>query len=324
MRPPARRQSGLRYPLNEILGTETNVRVLRLLAETKHPVGKSELARRVDLAASGVRRALEALIALGVVETVGSGSRRPVRLREEHPMADTLVRLFQEERHCFESLMEDVRAAVRSLDAPILAAWIESPLAQRRDEPGDVVGVGIASPPGEIERATTEFNRALVRIGGDHDVPIEARGYTPADLRALRDAKDWDLDDVELLHGLEPARLSPGDEADRGLSRARTPHSIRDRQGRVLTRAVVERLEEDPSLIRDARRYLARRLEEASPGEAKELREWVELLEHWSVPQLRAFLLSDSERAARLRQSLPFLHVITQEEREKILETIES
>lgn len=310
-------------PLNEILGIQTNVRILRLLTEVETPLGRSEIARRVELVPTGVRRAIDDLIELGIVEGVGTGRRRPVRLREEHPLADALARLFREERERFETLLDDFRAAVRSVEEPVQGAWIESALARQRDEPGDVVRVGIATSPNEVERATTELNRLLVRIGGDHDVPIEARGYTSADLEALHATGEWDLDDVEVLHGLDPSHLLSAGDVDRESPHGEIPHSLRDRQSRELARVIAERLEQDPSLLREARRYLSKRLEEASPGEAKELREWAELLEHWSVRRIRDFLLSDSERATRLRQSLPFLHVLTPAEREQILETTE-
>jgi len=320
MRAPKERQSALRYPLNDLLSTETNVRVLRLLSEVRVPLGRSEVARRVGLAPSGVRRAVDRLVALGIIEAVGTGRRRPVRLREQHPLADTLLRLFRDERARFEGLMDDLRGAVRSVDGPIEAAWIESAIAQGTDEPGDVLCIGIVSSPDHVEHSRTDLDRRLVRIGGEHDVAIEARGYTPADLQTLRAAGEWPLDDVRLLYGLEPSRLLSTSAGARASSEEVASHDVRDRQSLELTRAVVERLERDPSLLEEARHRIARRIEEASPGETKELREWDDLLAHWSIPRIRDFLLSDSERAERLRQSLPFLHVLTQEEREDLLE----
>ena len=49
MRPTAEQQSALREPLNYILSTEVNVRVLRVIWRSQSPLGKSEVARRARL-----------------------------------------------------------------------------------------------------------------------------------------------------------------------------------------------------------------------------------------------------------------------------------
>ena len=96
MRPPAEQQSALRKPLNYLLGTETAVRILRVLSTTATPIGKAELARQADLNASGVRRALKPLIELGIVDEVGNTPRHPVRLRVSGALSQPLRRLFNE------------------------------------------------------------------------------------------------------------------------------------------------------------------------------------------------------------------------------------
>jgi len=53
MRPTSRPQSALRCPLNHILGTEANVRVLRAILLSDIPIGVPELARRAELQPSG-------------------------------------------------------------------------------------------------------------------------------------------------------------------------------------------------------------------------------------------------------------------------------
>ena len=45
MRPVTVRQSALRAPLNAFLGTEANVRLLRILTQTAEPVTATQLAR---------------------------------------------------------------------------------------------------------------------------------------------------------------------------------------------------------------------------------------------------------------------------------------
>ena len=68
MRPVAKRQSTLRYPLNSILGTEANVRVLRVLSFTSSLRSYSELARETGLSDPGLRRSVSSLEKVGLVD----------------------------------------------------------------------------------------------------------------------------------------------------------------------------------------------------------------------------------------------------------------
>jgi DNA-binding IclR family transcriptional regulator len=87
MRPPASKQDPLRTPLNQIFGSEGNVRVLRVLAFATEPIGRTRVARRAELNPSGVRRTLDRLAELGIVEAIGSGRGQSVRLRERYRLA---------------------------------------------------------------------------------------------------------------------------------------------------------------------------------------------------------------------------------------------
>ena len=55
MRPPSKRQSALRNPLNALLGTPANVRVLRALAESDTALSASEMPDDRQLASSIAR-----------------------------------------------------------------------------------------------------------------------------------------------------------------------------------------------------------------------------------------------------------------------------
>ena len=61
MRPPSRTQSALRCPLNHVLGTEANVRVMRALSLSDIPISIPEIARLTLLQPSGVARVCEKL-----------------------------------------------------------------------------------------------------------------------------------------------------------------------------------------------------------------------------------------------------------------------
>ena len=83
---------------------------------------------------------------------------------------------------------------------------------------------------------------------------------------------------------------------------------------------VASKLSRDPTLIERARDYVKRRLEKASPAERRTHEEWDRILRTMSPARLQKFLVDPSERAKRLRQSLPFADALTAAERKHLLE----
>jgi len=98
-------------------------------------------------------------------------------------------------------------------------------------------------------------------------------------------------------------------------------HSRHDEKARLLGVAVAEKLKRDPGLVPKARRHVTQRLKRASPQERKELMEWKRLLESTQPARLRRFLVASTDRATRLRQTLPLLEILNPREREAVLES---
>jgi hypothetical protein len=88
----------------------------------------------------------------------------------------------------------------------------------------------------------------------------------------------------------------------------------------ALHEAVATKLEAQPQLLNMARANLRRWL---TTNPAAALREWWQILESTSLPDLLALLRSSSEQAARMRQSSPFAGLLTPEERRAILNRYE-
>jgi DNA-binding MarR family transcriptional regulator len=90
-------QSG--FALNEVFGSQGQIRLLRALAtETDGFMASPEAATRVGMTPSGARKALRRLAGAGVVEKVGSGRGTRYVLRRGTALADEIVRLFELER----------------------------------------------------------------------------------------------------------------------------------------------------------------------------------------------------------------------------------
>jgi len=98
-------------------------------------------------------------------------------------------------------------------------------------------------------------------------------------------------------------------------------HEWIDRRSLALHEAVAAKLEAQPQLLDVARNNLQRWL---SANTSAALREWWHLLEVTPLPALLVLLRSPGDEAARLRQSSPFAGLLTQEERQSILNTYES
>ena len=320
MRPPAESQSALRNTLNEVLGTETNVRILRVLGAAEVPLGKSELARQANLNPSGVRRALRALIELGIVEEVGKTPRQPVRLRKEYPLSGALRGLFQAESARFELLVESLREMIAHVHPPPQSAWIQGPVARGTDETGDPVVVGVLTSARYAASAREQLLSMLPEFVSDPDVQVVLKVWTLADMDASTDLEE-ELDGAILLVAPHPLQLLDSRQLTRDHA-IRHSHTHMDRRSLALAQAIADRITRDPELIPRTVSYIRRRMERASAQEQSELSEWLDVLEHKSVTQVRSLLLEPGERATRLRQSLPFLEVLTETERQDILQRV--
>src|SRR5687768_2354509 len=116
MRPTAQLQSALRAPLNDVFGTEANVRVLRVLSDLNEPIAAAELARKAELRPSTVHRTLKALELTGILELSGAPFR--FSLREESPLAKPIRELFTLEEKRYDAVLDALIRIGKSLPRP--------------------------------------------------------------------------------------------------------------------------------------------------------------------------------------------------------------
>ena len=101
MRPIASTQSSHRFPLNQLFGAESHVRILRVLTELGRPLSATDIAARAGLTAPGARKALANLVQTGLVEHTGRGKQQQYALRRNEPLANEVLQLFDSERRRF-------------------------------------------------------------------------------------------------------------------------------------------------------------------------------------------------------------------------------
>ncbi len=298
MRPIAEEQDVIRYPLNELLGTHANVRLMRVLAEEViGPIGASVAAERTGLTPAGARRALVRLVKTGFVESVGGGRSQKYVLRDSDSLTRTIRQLFQNEAKRYRELRTGIRDALQDLPE-IQAAWIESP----PNQVGKPLQIGVLSDSSSLAYIGDEVRKRLTKLEQAFDLTIEIRKFSPADV-----PEDFQ-DSSELLTGY----------IDTGETNPDRTHSQRDERTLRYSSAIADILDSDPSLIRRASRYLEFLLEENQGTASHDIREWHDILDSYSTQRIKDFIIADTPRAKRLRQSSPFLAVLSPDERERV------
>lgn len=316
MRPISVQQSALRAPLNRILGTEAAVRVLRVLALSNDPLSRGEIAERSGLFRGGLPRVLEALENQGVIEVIGQGRSRPLRLRHQHPLTQMLRTLFQTEHNRAEQVLGEIRSAAMQLRPIPAAVWIEGTVATSTDQYADPLVIGLLAESTDADGWHDALRAKANLLQRQHDVAIEIRVMWRADVLAMVPRELERLTTVIPIVGPPPLDLlGLGQDATESALGQRLTQEVHDLNSRQYGVSLARLLQKRPGLVADTIRYLERRIPAASTREALELQEWKDILETYALGRLRVFLQSDSERATRLRQSAPFVHVLSEEDR---------
>jgi len=330
---PTSNQSTLRCPLDQILGSRGQIRLLRvLITETEHPLHPSEAAARAGMTESGARRALQRLTRTGLVERARNGNRSQYVFHREGSLSRELARLFESERAWGSSLAQAARRALHDLPHPPELVWVQDFLSGWTDSLE--VGVFLGPEAGAASLDTLEAR--LLPIQEDFGVMLKVRAYDSHELEGV----DWPRTAIilgALPEGLTSRTPAPMPEVDGKAPMpatstrasipevdARTsPFSSRSRlnpRSSVFSEALVALLEENLSVLRRARENVRGRLQDSPNGHSHDLWEWQKILDTFSLPRLLNFLESDTPRAERLRETSPFPAVLSEEEKERLAE----
>jgi hypothetical protein len=316
MRPIKEHQNCLVNPLNEIFGTQANVRLLRVLALQNTSFTAGELAKRAMLGRTSIYPALHELERVGVIEFIGAGPRKLVQLRGNYPLSRILKKLFRVEARRFDELTTALRKLISAMSRSPISAWIDR--GGENPESAETLTLYVVAPPEELNRLTDYLNERLADLERKHDVHIAVHGIMPSELETLHRTSLAMLDAAILLGGVPPVAL-----LERSRSTAKTStiasHGEHDARSRRLAVAIAAKIRRDPGLIAMAEERVKRRAREASPRERRELAEWIRILSTMSPARLRRFLLENSERAIRLRQTLPTLNFLSPIERDAVM-----
>jgi predicted transcriptional regulator len=312
MRPIASEQDPIQYPLNELLGTQAHVRLLRVMAnEVEGPLTAADVAKRAGLTVPGAQKALEKLLRSGFVSRVGGGRKHQYEIRHSDRLMQIAVELFQAEKSRYEQLLASIKKEINNLTPPPQAAWVQA-APREIDEP---LILGLLHESLHLTKCVRQLRAGLHQIEKDFDLTIEIEGYTKADI------PDLELDGVTALFGVLPATSN---DTNRQRAQKTLTHREKDRQLKVLSQKLADALERDASLVRRAKDHIDRLLKEDQGSAAADLMEWRAILDSYSIQRLGRFFTSSSERANRLRQSNPFFAILNDDERTQMIGDLEN
>jgi len=96
-------------------------------------------------------------------------------------------------------------------------------------------------------------------------------------------------------------------------------HTRLDEEKLRCHRVVARYLAEDPQRAMDVASSNLRRWLEASPDASSALAEWETILREWTPSQIIELITRDDEEGRRMRQSSPFVGLLSERERRKAL-----
>lgn len=305
MRPIVFEQNPLLHPLNELLGTEAHVRLVRTLAnDVDGSLTTSDAAERAGITPQGALKALKRLVQSGFVIQVGGGRKRQYALRLDDNLVQAIVKLFHAEANRYELFIEDIKNTIENSKPPPQSVWID----KFPRELNDSVVLEIIHHTPYLNNYIHELRKELNSVEQDFDITIEVLGYTKADAPSINPGK------IIHLYGIPPFT---NDYANNLLTGFKTHEDVDDRLLEIC-HSLAPIIEKDSSLVRRARKRVEN-LQEKDQGSAKrDIEEWHDILESYSLRRLLNFLISTSERATRLRQSCPFFAVLNESEKARL------
>ena len=306
MRPIVTHQNSLRNPLNELFGKEANVRLLRVLAnDVDGPLTESNVAERAGLTIPGARKALKRLLQSGLIVRVGGGRKHQYELLRSDKLVIAMLKLFQSEKDRYETLLSAIKKRIEKLTPYPHSAWIQ----EFPNEFGDPLLMGVLHETKPLANYTHRLRKQLYQVERDFELTIEVNGYTKADL------PDLEANKVTPLYGFMPFP----DKYSREMWASPMTREERDQRMLGLARQLAEAIEHDNSLVRRAKENVHRMLKKDHGSATKDIEEWRDILESYSIRRLSQFLTTTSERANRLRQSNPLFAILNSEERSRLL-----
>jgi len=220
-----------------------------------------------------------------------------------------ILELFQAEKDRYEQLVTAIKKEIKNLTPHPHAAWIQA----FPKEIGEPLTLGLLHETRHLTNCVRQLRTKLNQMENDFDLTIELEGYTKADISDLK------FGDFTALYGVMPLPDSPA----RHQIKNPLTHRKKDQRLHVLSSKLAKAIEQDTSLLRRAKEHIDRLLKEDQGTATRDLIEWRNILDMYSIQRLSRFFTSSSERANRLRQSNPFFAILDSDERAQLVDDLE-
>ncbi len=305
--------SSLKTPLTEILGRKGHVLVLRQLLLSQESVSHSQLIKRTGLSKQGVYDTVSSLVESGLLTYNGRGRYQRIEVRTDFPLYNSIRQLFEAEKKRFENFQSELKDLADKLNPQPTSVWMFGSAAEGTDQYGDPVQLAIAGPLKKVDSIVEQFRSLILekQIEQNVDVTVDIRGVTLADLETKPYLTKGNL---IIIYGVAPSTLL---ESYTGRLTPKFNHEYVDAYSIDQAENWVELIQQNPSIIGRAIEYLESKISNLSGGEKKELSEWLHILKSMPIQRLKKFLMSESERSVRLRQSMPFWPILNDSERKE-------
>ncbi len=215
---PLNSQSHLRFPLNDYLGSDASVRVLRALFAHGGALSTSQLARDSGLTPQGTRHTLDKLAGNKIVKVLGQSRSRLFSVDFQNPLAKALKALFNREWARWDEVIRELRETLQA-NKTIEAAWYYGSVARGEDTAASDFDIVVIAPEGEVEAVVESVRQSLRKVEDQLYVNCSVVGLSGSDVARLCTGDKWWLNmvrDAKVLHGTRP------DEYLRTSNRSRT------------------------------------------------------------------------------------------------------
>jgi len=197
--------------LDMVLGDRLNIAVLRWLAGIHTGISGNALARRLGQHQSSVRKALERLVAAGVVMRTDVGRSAAYTLNEDRAIVRrVLVPLFRREAELTETLLAAATALAARIVPPARAVILYGSLARGTRDVRDIDLCVLTSARADNERVRDALTKAAEPIARQFGLPVNPVVIAEPELTGgparalLAEVRDSGV----LLAGIPPSALA--------------------------------------------------------------------------------------------------------------------
>ncbi len=178
-------KSHFHNPVDALLGSASEVRVLRILARHGGTLSASHLVNQTRLTRSNVHKALQSLTAGRVVEALGTGRSVLYQIAPQHPLVPALTAIFEAEAGRVNRVFEAIHRAADGHAPFVLGAWLYGSVARGEDTIKSDLDVAIVVDEEPADRITKAIREDLEPMETDEGVTVSVLGLSPSEFLRL-------------------------------------------------------------------------------------------------------------------------------------------